>query len=144
MRESKWTPVTNRFGRLDAADRKSVRGRSQLWCPTRGTDRSAWLVFLRGSGLGALLDEIRGEAFELQRLGGIERRAAIDVRGIDVDAVAERKRDGLEHECLALSTLDRYPRLAATAHPNRGHHSRRRLVLMLVRFATPAVNNAIA
>src|SRR5262245_26906751 len=155
MRESKWTPVTTGcFGTLDAADRNSVRvkvtGRSVHGSVQVGpvlSDRlvsGTRLVLLRGSRLGALLDEIRREALELQCLGGVEHRAAIEVCSVDVDAVAERERDGLKHERLTLSTLDRHPRLAAAAHPNRGHHCRRRLVLMLVRFATPAVDDAIA
>src|SRR5262249_58055780 len=90
-----------------------------------------------------VLDQEVNNALVFQRLRGIERRAAVGVRGVDVDAEPGGQLDGLENERLTLAALHVDPGFAA-AHTDRRHQRRRDVLPVLKAAAARPLDDAIA
>src|SRR5881409_13780 len=66
---------------------------------------SLWLLTGWYAGLRSFFDQKRRELVELQRLGAVQRGAAVGVGGIDIHAELHGQFDGLQREGFALGAV---------------------------------------
>src|SRR6185295_611712 len=106
--------------------------------------RETWaLLRLRAPALRALLLEVLNDRLVFQRPGGVERGAAIAVRGIDDDALLDDERHRFEHHRLSIAAFGLDPRRPA-AHTDGRHQRRRHIAAMLKAGAASSFDDVIA
>src|SRR5262249_15019132 len=87
------------------------------------------------------LDQEADDAVDLQRPRRVERRAAVGVGGVHVDAEAGEQGDRIEYQRLTLAAIYIDPGFAA-AHSHRRHQRRRHVRAVLEVGAAGAVDDA--